>query len=68
MLFTFHAAIQARVMFERTSYTVREDLTDGKKFALVICAIAEELTRAVTVTISTTNGTAVGEPLWHSCS
>ena len=54
-------------MFERTPYTVREDLTDGKNLALVICATAEELTQAVTVTISTTNGTAIGEPLGTLC-
>ena len=56
-------AIQAEISFEKTSYSVREDLTDSKNLALVVCATAEEVTQAVTVTISTANGTAVGEPL-----
>ena len=65
ILFSGHSpiAIQAEISFEKTSYSVREDLTDSKNLALVVCATAEEVTQAVTVTISTANGTAVGEPL-----
>ena len=65
ILFSSHSptAIQAEISFEKTSYSVREDLTDSKNLALVVCTTAEEVTQAVTVTISTTNGTAVGEPL-----
>ena len=53
------------ISLEQPSYTVREDLTDGKNFGLLICAvIQEEMFQNATVVLevfTSQNNTATGK-------
>ena len=49
------------ISLEQPSYTVREDLTDGKGFVLLICAVAQELLQSSTVVLEVLNNTATGK-------
>ena len=49
------------ISLEQPSYTVREDLTDGKGFVLLICAVAQELLHNSTVVLEVLNNTATGK-------
>ena len=61
----FSSICAVLISLELPSYTVREDLTDGKGFALLICAfLQEQITQNATVVLqafTSEDDTATGE-------
>ena len=61
----FSSICAVLISLEQPSYTVREDLTDGKGFALLICAfLQEQITQNATVVLqafTSEDDTATGE-------